>query len=346
VSVQIEEIKRVIRVLPFVTKLSPVRVHKGHGAGWGVSLRCSASEEYASCGKKQEPPVQVSNVHPTQLLFLQELMKRLQDRHVECAQSVAKKAAADVSAATVSPDTPNVLQAMMQLRQGKSRTEPANKFVLETEKERDTSEKVVEELKRQLQPKRAHTDDDAGDAHGKGPWDGLGAMVKSKVTLDIMHDNERTSTGKITSAMLVAQHLRSIFCNVDWDMEHTDMKIQQVVVMYLNTDQISRPPVPPIVLSYKGIMSCFSFMCLGVPRHYARSSYSCWCTGCSRVRGRGHGSDSCGPNLIVKGCTLTNQTFWTKDEFTVTVSSGIRDRDVWVVEIVVRELEKAKPDKW
>ncbi len=24
--------------------------------------------------------------------------------------------------------------------------------------------------------------------HGKGPWDGLGAMVKTKVTLDIMHD--------------------------------------------------------------------------------------------------------------------------------------------------------------
>ena len=34
-----------------------------------------------------------------------------------------------------------------------------------TEKEKDTAEKTVEELKRQLQPKRARTDDDAGDAH-------------------------------------------------------------------------------------------------------------------------------------------------------------------------------------
>ncbi len=40
------------------------------------------------------------------------------------------------------------------------------------------------------------------------------------------------------------------------------------------------------------------------------------------------------------------QTFWTEDEFTVTASSGIRNRDVRVAEIVVRELEKAKPDKW
>ncbi len=33
-SVQIEEIKCAITALPFVTKLSPVRAHKSHGAGW------------------------------------------------------------------------------------------------------------------------------------------------------------------------------------------------------------------------------------------------------------------------------------------------------------------------
>ena len=32
-SVQIEELKRAIRALPFVTKLSPVRAHNGHGDG-------------------------------------------------------------------------------------------------------------------------------------------------------------------------------------------------------------------------------------------------------------------------------------------------------------------------
>jgi hypothetical protein len=39
-------------------------------------------------------------------------------------------------------------------------------------------------------------------------------------------------------------------------------------------------------------------------------------------------------------------TFWTEDEFTVTVSPGIRNRDVRVTEIVSREVEKTKPDKW
>ena len=105
----------------------------------------------------------------------------------------------------------------------------------------------------------------------------------------------------------------------------------------------SRPPAPPIV---SPCMLCFSFMFLGVPSHYVRRSFICWWTVCSRVRGRGHGSNSCGPNLMVEGCTRTKQTFWTEDEFTVTVSSGIRYRDVRVVEIVSREPEKTKPDKW
>ena len=49
---------------------------------------------------------------------------------------------------------------------------------------------------------------------------------------------------------------------------------------------------------------------------------------------------------MVQGCTRTKQTFWTENEFTVTSSSGIRNRDVRVAEIVERELEKDKPDKW
>ena len=163
---QIEEVKCAIRALLFVTKLSPVGGRNSHGDGYRVTLRCPSCEEYGSCGKKQEPPVQVSSVHPTELACLQELLKRLQDRHVNCAEAVAKKAAADAaSAATVDPDAPNVLQAMMQLQQAKSRAEAANKLALEAEKERDAAEKAVEELKRQLQPKRPRTDDDAGDAH-------------------------------------------------------------------------------------------------------------------------------------------------------------------------------------
>jgi hypothetical protein len=105
-------------------------------------------------------------VHPTEFACLQELLKRLQDRHVDCAEAVAKKTAADTtSSATVNPDSPNVLQAMMKLEKTNARAKTANKVTRETEKEKDSGEKSVEELKRHLQPKRARTDDDAGDAH-------------------------------------------------------------------------------------------------------------------------------------------------------------------------------------
>ena len=65
----------------------------------------------------------------------------------------------------MSPDAPNVLQAMMQLEQAKTRAKATNKLALEAEKDKDDDEKAVEELKRQLQPKRAHTHDDTGDVH-------------------------------------------------------------------------------------------------------------------------------------------------------------------------------------
>ncbi len=88
-------------------------------------------------------------------------------------------------------------------------------------------------------------------------------------------------------------------------MEHTDIKINQVVVTYLNDDQVSRPPAPPIVSPCNSIMSCFAFLFLA----------------------------------------RTKQTFWTEDQFVVTSSSGMLDHDTRVAEIVVRELQKAKPDK-
>jgi hypothetical protein len=89
--VQIEGVKRAIRALPFVTKLSPVGGRNSHGDRYQVSLRCPSCEEYGSCGKKQEPPVQVSSVHPTELACLQELLKRLQDRQANALKLLPKK---------------------------------------------------------------------------------------------------------------------------------------------------------------------------------------------------------------------------------------------------------------
>ncbi len=46
---------------------------------------------------------------------------------------------------------------------------------------------------------------------------------------------------------------------------------------------------------------------------------------------------------MVEGCTHTKQTFCTEDQFTVTSSSGIRDRDARVAEIVTRDERQVCP---
>ena len=145
--VEIEELKRAIRALLFVTKLSRVDAHKDKAAGWGATLKCASCP--GCCGKRQEAPVQLSRDRKTELACLQELLRRLQDRHVDCAEAVAQKAAADAaSATTVTPDAQNVLQAMMQLQQTKDHAKSANKVVLEAQKEKNAAEKAVAELKR------------------------------------------------------------------------------------------------------------------------------------------------------------------------------------------------------
>jgi hypothetical protein len=96
-----------------------------------VSLRCSSCETYGSCGMKQEPPVQISSRHPTLLECLEELLNDFRN---------------------VMVNTLKILPIKLPL-------------IPKEMKEKDTSEKAVEELKRQLQLKRVRTDDDAGDAH-------------------------------------------------------------------------------------------------------------------------------------------------------------------------------------
>ena len=48
--------------------------------------------------------------------------------------------------------------------------------------------------------------------HGKGPWDGIGAMVKTKITRDITNEQCLTPSGTIKTPLCVAQHARATFC--------------------------------------------------------------------------------------------------------------------------------------
>ena len=59
----------------------------------------------------------------------------------------SKKASSDAdSVDTVSPNTPNVLQSMVQLEQTKTRAKAVYQVDLDTEKEKDDTEQEVQRL--------------------------------------------------------------------------------------------------------------------------------------------------------------------------------------------------------
>ena len=124
------------------------------------------------------------------------------------------------------------------------------------------------------------------------------------------------------------------------------MEINEIVVMYLDADEIERPASPPDVSPVKGILSSYSFLFLGTPGHYAMRAYSCWCPACARVRGRGHGCTSRGAHLEVPGCTRCKLTVWKEDKFTVRPASGIKEREKRIAETLAKQLPKAKPGVW
>ncbi len=226
----------------------------------------------------------------------------------------------------------------MQLEQVKARAEAVNKVALEEEKERDAAEKAVEELKRQLQPKRTRTDDDAGDAHDLfAEFDNCdlsdhrreGMRVQNRRNVQVRSRDNQKKPRTDKDGFLHHTRLGLVGWISYWCCGDTALAVVILVVLIntlglteLVSDALGSRKQKDVSVC-KCIMSCFSFLFLGVVRHYAKWPFTCWYKGCSRVRGRGLGSQSSGPDLLVAGCTCTKQTVWAEDHFTVTSSTGI-----------------------
>jgi hypothetical protein len=170
--------------------------------------------------------------------------------------------------------------------------------------------------------------------HGKGPWDGIGAMVKTKLSRDLTNEQVHTPSGSMRSALEAAQHARAVFCSKEWVREHLYMQINECVVMYLDESEISRPAVPDDVDTVVGIMSHYSYLFLS-SNTYAMRPYICWCPACSRVRGRGpeFGTRSVGSILEVPDCRRKKLTWWTEGQFKVTPKAGIANRNKRLAEL-------------
>jgi hypothetical protein len=172
-----EDLKRAIEDLHVV---SSVRFHTGdktHKAGVYANLRCSATSSYGGCGAKLVGPIHLSTKFPTLCDCLRELGRLIQQDHdptcVVAAQELqdAEKDAADASTkrshdeGASSLNASQVLMLHSRLKIIQTRAAQVNKVALEAEKQRDELHTQIEEIEEHLQPKRARSDADSGDAH-------------------------------------------------------------------------------------------------------------------------------------------------------------------------------------
>ena len=74
--------------------------------------------------------------------------------------------------------------------------------------------------------------------HGKGVWDGLGALIKRTVKQDIIDGVALTASARITSAKEVAEHVRARFSTDEWKASHAGMTVNEIIVVYGSTEEI------------------------------------------------------------------------------------------------------------
>ena len=122
--------------------------------------------------------------------------------------------------------------------------------------------------------------------HGKGPWDGMGAVMKQQLKRDMTNGKILTASGYVARPRDVAEHLKKRFETDEWKAAHADKAIHEIVVTYSNHDEIfERPQVEHEFEPLTGKMSSFSFLMLGRDQ-IARRDRSCWCEACCwQVRG-------------------------------------------------------------
>lgn len=163
---------------------------------------------------------------------------------------------------------------------------------------------------------------------GKGPWDGLGAVAKTKVRNDITNDKCRTASGRIRSALEVAEHLRNVFADGQWVMKHAHMKINEVVVFYVEKSEKDEsfprnewPAVDPKYSTVNGISKKYCFMMRGLGRVASRR-FCCWCETCFRAFASGVGMTA---RLDIPECKRRHLTSFEGSEQTVkcTAAAGV-----------------------
>ncbi len=122
----------------------------------------------------------------------------------------------------MSPDTPNVLEAIVHLEQTRTRAIDVNKFVLDLEKEKDDAEQEVQRLQQVLQVKKVWTHTTTVKDHkecDKKPSDDMDLPDHRRERngpLKRMHTGDLGITGCVSLVMQVMSQV--VWSRIQWMM--------------------------------------------------------------------------------------------------------------------------------
>ena len=189
----------------------------------------------------------------------------------------------------------------------------------------------------------------SGWVEGKGVWDGVGGIVKKKLTDAILKLGKLIKTPKDCY-----EYIDSVMCSEVWREAHMGGSIVEFVSFYAEEGEIDRSNAPYTYDSIPGIRTMRQFIRIEPGVIMARQ-FACWCPACWTVEGRGIGAmNTVG---IVAGCTSAGDLHCSssseKCDNTCDSQCGWahayawQEREVHIQKIAVRDAaRKAAQDKW
>ena len=166
--------------------------------------------------------------------------------------------------------------------------------------------------------------------HGKGPWDDFGAVIKQRTSRDVKNSTFVSSSGKHISSIDVAENLEAHFCSDQYEKDHRNHKIQQVVVFHLDVSEIPRPVVVPKYSTLQGSTTRFAYLPIRPGVMGSRHVGGC-CAACMRARSPGNGLSAM---LEVLGCTCRDsfgepvRSCWKEHIVERTDAAGVANRRI------------------
>ena len=151
--------------------------------------------------------------------------------------------------------------------------------------------------------------------HGKGPWDGIGAVIKSLLRLAITYNQCANEAGRISTAEHCYEHVRTTLCGPSWQPGR-GAAITKFVTFYATNHEVDSQTrhVNRYELSQcPGIMSSYSYFALGKDVVLQRR-FDCNCHACLRAT-YPHEDESVDPMIdcdgkyVIRGCLRGADSF-------------------------------------